>query len=108
MNWGLLGKGIDGGLDTVNKITSPISQIGGLIGNRLDRRQQQEQFNDKMDEEKRQFDLSHLLKKAEMQQTGSQFDRSKNMSAIDMLANQRSGAMQQFGRRALKDSFFKG
>lgn len=104
MNWDLFGKGVEAASDSVNTLFNPVSTIGNLINNKKNRGLRQKE----LDENQRQFDLSNLLKKAEMQQSGSQFDRSKNMSAIDMLANQRAGAMQQFGRRALKDSFFKG
>lgn len=67
---------------------------------------QNRQARNRLEEDKRQFDLSELLKKRGMLQEENQFNRTSNMSAINMLANKRMQAMNQFQNQYLKDAAF--
>lgn len=101
MDWAAIGKGADAGLKTFN---SMVPTISSLINNRRNRELRERELV----ESGRQFDLSHLLDKAKFQQDRDEYERSANMSAIDLLAKNRANAFNQFGRRQLKDSYFRG
>lgn len=86
--------------------------LGDKLQNNFSRNQesawQNRQARNRLDEEKRQFDLMSLLKKAQMNMDSDQFGRSSGMSAIQMLAGQRQNAMNNFMNQKLKDSFYRG
>lgn len=68
---------------------------------------QNRQARNNLNENTRQFDIESMLKKRQMEQNQNQFDRTSGMNAIQLLAQQRTNDVNNFGRSVLKNEYFK-
>jgi hypothetical protein len=95
-------------IDSAVKVANAASNVGNTVNSFIGTALQHRMAKKQLEESKRQFDINTLLKKRALGQNEYEFDRSSGMNAIGMLADQRANAIQQFGNKRLKDSFFRG